>query len=282
MDLLLQIFSHLELPSQVCFAMSCKGLYQAFGPALQADDLCFPRLSSREGRYIHTKEYHSRMTLLTQLEDSHWACCAACQKLHPREEFLSLELFMHSPRRRACIAWAGLVDLCPCITLTPRDRKCIMEYLMGKASDKLINAINRGVWKTSHNDKGEQCVSHECRAYSMAKVNMMLSISDDSQLVLCTQYELPSTAPRMESIYICHHSNLRRCVDDELDLIPGAVWNCICCRTHLVNLTNPRTPEVIVASATRYLGRGSWPESGCNTTWFHQSRYWVDYTLWPV
>ena len=110
-------------------------------------------------------------------------------------------------------------------------------------------------------------------------VDIILSLSNDSQLVACTQYELPSTAPRMESIYICHHSNLRRCVDDELDLIPGAVWNCICCRTHLVNLTNPRTPEVIVASATRYLGRGSWPESGCNTTWFHQSRYWVDYTL---
>ena len=149
---------------------------------------------------------------------------------------------------------------------------------MGKASDqKTMNVVNRGVWKPSHNDKGKQCVSHECGAYSMVKVNMTLSLSDDGQLVACTQYELPFTAPRTTSIYICPHSNSYRYIFSTLYPFPGNVWNCIWCRTRLVNLTNPRAPEVIMAAATRYLGRGSWPKSDYNEDWVDQSRFWGDY-----
>ena len=271
MELLLDIFSLLELPYQVCLAITCKGLYQLFGSVLQADDLWFPRLSSRKGRYSQTKEYRSRMTLLVQLEDRHWACCAACQKLHPRKEFSSFYMY-ECPRKRECGPFVRVVDLCPCITLTLRDRKRIMKYLMGKASDeKTINIVNRGLWKSSHNDKGEQCVSHECRPYSMVKAKMTLSLSDDGQLVAYTQYELPSTALRMTSLYICRHSNLFGM--SYLSL--GCIWNCKWCRTHLVNLTNPRTPEVIVIAVTRYLGKGSWPKIACHEDWVHQGRHWV-------
>ena len=270
MELLLNVFSLLELPSQVCLAMSCKGLYQLFGSVLQADDLCFPRLSSRKGG---AKKYHRRMTLLTQLEDSRWACCAGCQKLHPRKEFESFSMCQY-PHRRECMSWAGLVDLCPCITLTPRDKNHIVEYLMGKAGDKkTINILNRGVWKSSHNDKGKQCISHECRAYSMAKAEMTLSLSSDSQLVVCIQYELPLTAPRMTSIYICPHSDFYL----TSYLSPGDVWNCTCCHTRMVNLTKPRTPEVIVTAVTRYLGKRSWLKTGFDEDWYGHCRFRCNY-----
>ena len=104
-------------------------------------------------------------------------------------------------------------------------------------------------------------------------VDIILSLSNDSQLVACTQYELPSTAPRMESIYICHHSNLF----DMSDLSPGFVWDCASCRTSLVKLTKPRTPEVIVAAATQYLGRRSWPKQNCYEDWLYQGRFWADH-----
>ena len=270
MELLLNVLSLLELPSQVCLAMSCKGLYQLFGSVLQADDLCFPRLSSRKGG---AKKCHRRMTLLTQLEDSRWACCAGCQKLHPRKEFESFSMSQY-PHRRECMSWAGLVDLCPCITLTPRDKNHIVEYLMGKAGDKkTINIVNRGVWKSSHNDKGKQCISHECRAYSMAKAEMTLSLSSDSQLVVCIQYELPLTGPRMTSIYICPHSDFY----GASYLSPGDVWNCTCCHTRMVNLTKPRTPEVIVTAVTRYLGKRSWLKTGFDEDWYGHCRFRCNY-----
>ena len=270
MELLLNVFSLLELPSQVGLAMSCKGLYQLFGSVLQADDLCFPRLSPRKGG---AKKYHRRMTLLTQLEDSRWACCAACQKLHPRKEFESFSMSQY-PRRRECMSWAGLVDLCPCITLTPRDKNHIVEYLMGKADDKkTINIVNRELCKSSHYDKGKQCISHECRAYSMAKAEMTLSLSSDSQLVVCIQYELPLTAPIMTSVYICPHSDLY----GTSYLSPGDVWNCTCCHTRMVNLTKPRTPEVIVAAVTRYLGKRSWLKTGFDEDWYRHCRFRCNY-----
>ena len=150
---------------------------------------------------------------------------------------------------------------------------------MGAASDQqTINIVNGGVWKSSHNDKDKQCVSHECRGYLMAKVDMVLSLSNDGQLVLCTQYELPSTALGMESIYVCPHSDLCRCMSGKFYLYPGAVLDCTSFHSHLVNMTNPETPEVIVAAVTRYLGRGSWP-TGYHQAWILQSRRWDDHIL---
>ena len=138
---------------------------------------------------------------------------------------------------------------------------------------KTINILNRGVWKSSHNDKGKQCISHECRAYSMAKAEMTLSLSSDSQLVVCIQYELPLTAPRMTSIYICPHSDFYL----TSYLSPGDVWNCTCCHTRMVNLTKPRTPEVIVTAVTRYLGKRSWLKTGFDEDWYGHCRFGCNY-----
>lgn len=75
MEFLLQIFSYIDLPSQACFAMSSKALYESFGWVLQADDL--RRLSSlKHGKYNQTRGYQLRVQLLTQFEGSRWACCA--------------------------------------------------------------------------------------------------------------------------------------------------------------------------------------------------------------
>lgn len=100
MELLLQIFAYLDLPTQVCFALSSKALYERFSSVLQAAELRFPRIPSEQSRYNQTEEYQQRTQLLIQLEDSRWACCAGCQKLHPCEEFLFLQC-TSPPRRRS-------------------------------------------------------------------------------------------------------------------------------------------------------------------------------------
>lgn len=95
-EVLFQIFSCLALPSQVCLVLSCKSLYHLFG---LASELQFPRLPSNG---ILSS---SRMMLLTQLEDSHWAFCGACQRLHPRKDFLMSRLkvwFSHGNKSAAC------------------------------------------------------------------------------------------------------------------------------------------------------------------------------------
>lgn len=137
-ELLLEIASHLPLPSQVCFALSCRDLYRLLGAVLATDALHFPRVPLRRltarslsDRYLVGEEYRLRMELLVLLEDSRWACCALWQKLHPRPEFHP-QYFTWFVFRRICITGAGLVDLCPCIVLTLRDRRKIVECLMGR------------------------------------------------------------------------------------------------------------------------------------------------------
>lgn len=72
-ELLDIVFSHLPLPSKVCLALGCKGLYQLYSSVLKTKELNFPRASRNGRRYIITEEYHHRMTLLLQLENHHWA-----------------------------------------------------------------------------------------------------------------------------------------------------------------------------------------------------------------
>ena len=65
MEFLLQIFPYIDLPSQVCFAMSSKGLYKPFGSVSQAGDLRFPLLSSsKHGKYNQTRGYQLLLGVL--------------------------------------------------------------------------------------------------------------------------------------------------------------------------------------------------------------------------
>lgn len=86
-EILLQTFSYLPLPSQVCLAVSSKTLHRAFSSVLASKELRFPRMPRNGRTYVVTEEYNLRMALLIKLQNARWACCGRCQKLHPRREF---------------------------------------------------------------------------------------------------------------------------------------------------------------------------------------------------
>lgn len=87
-EIFLEMFSYLPPVSQACLALTCKDLYRHFSTVFEANILQFPRWSPTREKYYRTYEYHQRMDLLVRLEDSRWACCVTCQKLHPHEEFI--------------------------------------------------------------------------------------------------------------------------------------------------------------------------------------------------
>lgn len=122
-EILSQIFSHLLLPSQVRLALSCKGMHYLFSPVFKARELQFPRTPHMP---FEDKLSSLRVRTLLQLENSHWTWCATCQRLHPKIEFSEHQLQNVSPWQRMCRLWSGIVDLCPCIAITPRDRAHIV------------------------------------------------------------------------------------------------------------------------------------------------------------
>lgn len=283
-EIMLEVLSHLPLPSQVCLALSCKSLYHLFNAVLKAEELRFPHLVPRrkedflKNRYVLSKKYLLRMELLVQLENSRWACCAGCQKLHRRKEFFPRSQLKHYPLRRLCMFGSGLLDLCPCIALSLRDRKHVVEYLMGGNN---LSFVDKGFLKDSCNDKGERFLIHKCSSYTTIRVEIVLSLSESSRLIARARHEVPPAVLgwKMECVSCCRHFHLWRSITNILNY--GNSWRCDSCHTNVAGLTDPNIPDsTTVVTTTRNLGKGLWPTdlgSDISATWHAQSRWYMDY-----
>ena len=211
-----------------------------------------------------TEEYYQRMTLLIQLEDSRWACCARCQKLHPRKELSeSLPSFQSledtSPWSRTCTRHAGILDLCPCVAMTLRDRKHIVEYLSGTTERQkpILSFVRKGLLQDSLNEKGETCLSHTCPAYPSVQLEITLVITESGQLTSCAKYGASPSASRstLNSIAACC------CCGNGLSwyLDESATHTCGYCRARILPLPRPAASSKSRAvQVTRFLGRETW------------------------
>lgn len=129
--ILQKIYQHLSLVDQVCLSLSCKELFGLFGTIVKHKDLEFPRLL----RIRNPTQDILRNQLFLRLENRRWAYCAKCLKLHPRKEFTRHSL-RQSALERSCTYYAGIADLCPCISLTIRGRNQLIKILKSKSLAK--------------------------------------------------------------------------------------------------------------------------------------------------
>ncbi|OJK00939.1 hypothetical protein ASPACDRAFT_59750 [Aspergillus aculeatus ATCC 16872] len=142
-DMILQL---LPPPAQVCLLVTCRGLYhhQVYNATIRDFHPQF-QITSDTVNYNKKRGYDRptiyRKTLLRQLQDDRWAYCFACFKLHPRAEFDSHSChhrwapFLALSTSAMCTAQTGIVDLCPCISLTARHKMRIARYLAKDESD---------------------------------------------------------------------------------------------------------------------------------------------------
>ena len=253
LEILDYIVSYLPIPSKVCLALCSTGLYQLYSTVLQDEQLSFPHMRLVGDRYLETDAYHHRMTLLMQLEDHRWLCCGKCQKLHPWKEWDQHNVCMKSPLTRSCMPGAGIVDLCPCISLTIRDKSHIIGYLLGKRTGKPPFLVSNGLLQDSYNEKKKRyTLWHKCGAYLTAHVEIELSITHGSQLLSSARYDVyPDIyAPWLLSLYICsHHTNLDECLEVHRDA-------CIVCDTFSDILSSNSGSTAVRIS--RYLGPDEW------------------------
>ncbi|KAL4969955.1 F-box protein [Aspergillus stella-maris] len=158
--ILTQIFDLLPLLDQACLALTCKSFHFIFNAVLEHEQFRFPRLYQLEllespsgtpplnldlrpvsSLYIKEGSRHyarnaglgklgyTRHQLLLRLEDRRLKYCVKCMKLHHRESFA--QPTYHGPMvyRDYCWSEAGVVDICPCISLTIRDKARIVQCL---------------------------------------------------------------------------------------------------------------------------------------------------------
>lgn len=294
LELVEHVFSYLPLPSKVCLTISSKGFYQLFSHVLGANELRFPLMPRDSLKYVSSEAYRLRMTLLAQLENRSWACCGRCQKLHLRHEFHKDPLH-YAPWVRACATYAGIMDLCPCVSLTVRDRARVIEHLEGGtvSQKRCLSHIKKGIMSL-HDKDGERYISHICTVYPELESEIKLSLTESGQLISRAQYAgRADCVLRSESVLVCCSHVLSTeslivteslNVAESLDATP--VHECPICHTRVQYLPHS-TRNAIVAHVTRFLGRKDWfadssqcacgGSGGLENGWYIQSRHPSEY-----
>ncbi|KKK26766.1 hypothetical protein ARAM_000363 [Aspergillus rambellii] len=195
LEILQLIFPLIPFLSQVCLALTCKPLYRLLGHVLKDDRLAWPRaLAMKTYEVPLNQPDHLRNQLLLLLEDDRWLYCSWCLKLHPHALFLRLDCGKDSPPslHRTCIHSAGVVDLCPCLSLTFFDRIRLEEWLQTGLADTITRSPRvHQAFQLSVLD-GQRYLLHQCsitdHKYAFVRIFMKIILDEDGLLVVRTRY----------------------------------------------------------------------------------------------
>ncbi|KAJ6036671.1 hypothetical protein N7540_000950 [Penicillium herquei] len=160
-ELLAKIYDHTTLLDKVCLSLTCKKFYGLFRTISKDPQLVFPRLLLIRTPIlcVNSKDL-LRNQFLLRLENRKWTYCGDCLKLHPRKEFPKAAL--RGPRLEwRCQSEAGIVDLCPCIALTIRQRDKIIQML-----ESYKGSCETQYGSLKYGADGKPAIMHNC-AFSL-------------------------------------------------------------------------------------------------------------------
>ncbi|PGH01294.1 hypothetical protein GX51_05349 [Blastomyces parvus] len=175
LELLLSINGLLSVESKVCLALTCKTLFALNKHALAAPQFRFLPGNVYDAEIMQNSDNFNteRWQLLRLLENAQWHCCSTCLKLHPTSQFSSQGILAGATRRACTLGKDGIVNLCPCVNLTFRDKQKLIELL--KAENNLDCSY----------------ILHKCYlCFGLTDVvtNISARINKEGELFICTQY----------------------------------------------------------------------------------------------
>lgn len=265
-----RIHEHLSLVDRACLSLCCKRFFDLYGTVVKHKAFTFPRLLRIRVPLMVGNQALPRNQLLLRLENRRWACCWGCLKLHPRTEFPWIS-HLHRPLDRSCAAYAGIVDLCPCISLTLRGRERLINFL--KSSPKPETKYGHFLYTFTRS--GRPCLTHLCTyryldTHCDMDVWVSLSIDGAGQLETATQYTLqfpsPHTYIKADPVFVCPHQDLLSQKNWDWNYV-GIDRTCVYCRTTFSTSSEGRSNPVFWA--VRNLGLCKW---GGDITWYNQCR----------
>lgn len=141
-QLLIEIFQYLPLLDQASVALTCKSFHFIFNHVFDNELFRFPRLYQLRLPDLYPdgiiKLGRTRQQFLRRLQDKRARYCAKCMKLHRRETFAQPTYTGPMIYREFCWTEAGVVDLCPCVSLTIHDKSRIVCHLRRMAKGKPV------------------------------------------------------------------------------------------------------------------------------------------------
>lgn len=271
LDILLLIFPLLSLLSQACLALTCKPFYCLCGHVLKDNSLAWPR-SGRTYEPPLSQPELLRNQFLLRLENESWLYCSGCLKLHPPRRF---GLRSDPPERRKCNYHSGVVDLCPCLSLTFFDRIRLEESLREGAFDTSLPLTIRRAFEFSVSS-GKRCLMHHCsityHAHALVDMTMMISL-DVQRLEVQKTYRLHLSQPwrarvtpelrsemrslrdEMEPILLCPHFDLIDFLYDPYNRGLGPK-NCACssCNAYIAGPESTNNGRYVIVRWRQNLG----------------------------
>jgi hypothetical protein len=294
-ELLLKITDQLPMVSQVCLALSCKPFLELLGGPkviLDRSELHHPLHPVRPFRTPWRLDAFEtpRWKLLRCLEDSRWRLCSGCLELHPVSEFSSSELAKHTEERTCMFGTSvGLVYLCPCISMTFRDKLKLVERLDGTLTSE--DYSRELATRNPNLSLGHECVYN----YKTMEVHTELTpfLDSNGELVIRTKYHVTcSHLPLSITPYLprlcCPHRSIYTHAMDFCEAFSGFGVSsipydeherskfCPHCATSFCNFISTRDwdgDDHFSFQTVRRLGK---PKSMADETWHNQVHYSYD------
>ncbi|KAJ5121154.1 uncharacterized protein N7515_009115 [Penicillium bovifimosum] len=145
-EILDMIQEYLDLPDQVCLALTCRHLYRYLvsyrkesGRLLLNSTL--PRRDRFPLRSNTDLANDPRIQLLHQLEDKYWQYCIECQTLHRRSVKKQSHCYNGLNMHKHCNPSTGAVDLCPCLSITPNHRQLVAACIEERLEKEVTNRV---------------------------------------------------------------------------------------------------------------------------------------------
>lgn len=232
------IITYLPILTRFCLALSSNGLYSLHSSSIAdtTETLRFPHLPPplpETDRVDITDAYYERMAFLINLGSRRWAFCGRCLVLHPRKAFPRRQLNRtREAYEQACVPWAGIVDLCPCLSLIIRGRRHIVEYLKGMVGEGEVGLVRKEMPEVKD---AHASLVHECGVYHMdtsISISITITLVESEQLQVPARYEaffddIWMQPPWAKSVYIRPHKGVGWCMSLRLP-----VQHCSTCDTH--------------------------------------------------
>ncbi|PGH36153.1 hypothetical protein GX50_01008 [[Emmonsia] crescens] len=235
-ELVDEITNYLRRTDKMCLALACKSLFY---------NVVFAKVLRRKFRKLNNQLHRSyicpgvssilhkeRWRLLKRLENDSWKCCVGCLKLHPGKQF-DAENFLTPANERHCMFGLkfSVINLCPCKTMTVRDKNKMIRELVAA-----LSARDAG----KDIETALQCW-HECMyTYGSAKVAVKITrkLRPMGELVLGFEYSIAGTDDFFPNTLfdgcVCPHWTLQTII---LAYSPKYNFDCCECETLVTDIT---------------------------------------------
>lgn len=166
-ELVRMILDLVSVQDRVCFALSCRYLFSCLNAYLKTQKLELRQLFPPEKRvpFCPNVKQRPRIQFLVRLENERWKFCPACWKLHLRSSRGHRDEYYrhrhHLFGLRVTTPYPSEVDLCPCLSISFRDKLELMETcnLVGDITHRGRKYYHN---KTFYHPSSGRYLHHDC------------------------------------------------------------------------------------------------------------------------